>query len=89
MLQETHITLEDEENWSREWGGQVIYSHGTRSSRGTCIMFAPHMDLTIHRTCTDENGRFVIIDVTINETRLTLANIYGPNEDDEVFYECP
>ena len=44
------------------------------------------IDFEIHSTCLDDQGRYIIIDVTINEVRLTLANIYGPNEDDTEFF---
>ena len=45
MLQETDSKLEDENVWKREWGGEIVFSHGSRSSRGACIMFAPNIDL--------------------------------------------
>ena len=86
MLQETHSTPEDEERWQKEWGGTIIFSHGSSSSRGTCIMFSKDMDTNMHQIVVDQNGRYVILDITINDVRLTLVNLYGPNKDDEEFY---
>jgi exonuclease III len=86
LLQETHSKLEDENVWKREWGGEIVFSHGSSSSRGTCIMFAPNMAFTIHDKYIDQEGRFVIINVTINDVTLTLVNIYGPNNDNDVFF---
>ena len=48
-------------------------------------MFAPNMDLTIHGKFLDQQGRFVIINVTITDLNITLANIYGSNNDIDGF----
>jgi len=48
-------------------------------------MFAPNMDLAITDKFIDQQGRFVIINLTINDVNLTLANIYGPNNDNDGF----
>ena len=34
----------------------------------------------------DEEGRFLIMDVTLGEQRITLVNLYGPNKDDTTFF---
>ena len=36
-LQETHSVKEDENIWQNEWGGRVLFCHGTNKSRGTMI----------------------------------------------------
>ena len=72
--------------WSAEWGGDIIFSHGTSSSKGVSIMFKNNLRKQIHSTIVDPNGRYVILDITINEKRLTLGNIYGPNEDEPSFF---
>jgi len=89
LLQETHNKLEDENVWKREWDDEIVFSYGSRSSRGTGIMFAPNMDLTIDDKFIDQRGRFVIINAATNYVNLTLAHIYGPNNDNDGFsYEC-
>ena len=35
----------------------------------------------------DLSSNFIILDITIEEERITLINIYGPNEDNPKFYE--
>ena len=43
-------------------------------------------DIKIHTTSTcDDNDRYVVLVLDITGVRLTLANIYAPNEDDPVF----
>ncbi len=40
----------------------------------------------IHDTKRDNFGRYIILDMTINDKRLTVANVYGPNRDDALFF---
>ena len=40
-LQETYSSPEDDKVWSVEWGGKIIYSHGTTHSKGVCILLNP------------------------------------------------
>ena len=35
---------------------------------------------------TDKNGNCIIMDITIQGKRITLVNIYGPNQDNPNFY---
>ena len=37
MLQETHSTVDTEKLWLDEWGGEIIFSHGTSNSKGVAI----------------------------------------------------
>lgn len=86
MLQETHSTKENEHLWWQEWGGDIIFNHGTSSARGTCILFDRDVSKKILKTVTDKEGRYIILDIEINGLRLTMGNIYGPNEDSPEFY---
>uniref|UniRef100_A0AAV2JY17 Endonuclease/exonuclease/phosphatase domain-containing protein n=1 Tax=Knipowitschia caucasica TaxID=637954 RepID=A0AAV2JY17_KNICA len=40
LLQETHSTAEIESDWRREWGGQLVLSHGSSSSAGVAVLFS-------------------------------------------------
>lgn len=50
----------------------------------------PHKKKTkpiiIKNTITDTEGRYIIVNVTINNKDITIASIYGPNEDDGNFF---
>ena len=41
FLQETFSETSDETIWKKEWGGNIIFSHGSRQSRGVCILIDP------------------------------------------------
>ncbi len=86
LLQESHSCKEKESIWKTEWGGDIFFSHGSGAARGVCIMFKNNVSKTIHNVLADDNGRYVIIDIEIDGVRLTLANIYGPNDDNPDFY---
>ena len=38
-FQETHSTVKDEIIWRNEWGGTIVFSHGTSQARGVVILF--------------------------------------------------
>ena len=41
MMQEVHSELNNEPIFQSEWGGKIIFSHGTTQARGTAILFNP------------------------------------------------
>ena len=41
FLQETHGVKSQENNWKKEWGGEIIFPHGQSKARGVCILFKP------------------------------------------------
>lgn len=40
----------------------------------------------MHEHVSDEDGNYVILNVTLEKTRVALVNIYGPNRDHLEFY---
>ena len=86
-LQETHTTKDDEVNWVDEWGGTCYFSHHSNRSAGVCIMFSQGLDFILHKSIIHEEGRYIILDVTLYKQRLTLVNIYGHNTDEAYFFQ--
>ena len=87
LLQETHSTQEDENRWKSEWGASVYFAHGSRNSKGVCILIKNNVDFVVHAYQGDSNGRFLILDVTVNSKRISLINVYGPNKDNPEFFQ--
>ena len=85
LTQETHSCKKTEKTWRDEWDGTIYFSHGTSSARGTCIFIRAHVQNEIHNVISDSNGRYIILDITIEGIRMTLASIYAPNEDSPEF----
>ena len=90
LLQETHSTPEVEREWKTDWGGEIIFSHGQSNSTGVAILLGPQFTIeNFNQIKTDANGRFVAIDLTVNNITYCLANYYGPNTDkQETLEEC-
>ena len=72
LLQETHTCVNDETQWTQEWGNSILFSHGSTNSRGVAIMFKPHSPCTIGKVTTHPFGRYIIVDLTIYNKVFTL-----------------
>ena len=86
MLQEVHCSEGSMDIWTCEWGYKALFSGCTSSKAGVCILFNNNFNLQIHKVFSDPNGRFIICDIVAESKRLTVANIYAPNEDDPNFF---
>lgn len=86
LIQETHATKKDETYWGNEWGGTIIFSHGSALSRGVCILFNPKLTFNITKSLICKDGRYIILDVWSSQRSFTLVCLYGPNIDDPSFY---
>ena len=63
----------------REWGGEVFSSHGTKHSKGVCILINPTAQIQVNYSYSDNSGRIVLITISLSGHKLTLYNIYAPN----------
>ena len=86
ILIDTHCKKEKENKWREEWGYKGFFSSHTGNSRGIAILFNNTFPFTVHNEIYDKNGNYLILDVSIQECRMTLAALYGPNEDSPNFY---
>ena len=80
-LQETHSTIECVRKWKGQWGGQLYFAHGTSGSRGVAILINRKVNHTIDEEIIDPNGRYLILNVTINDKKYILFNYYAPTKD--------
>lgn len=78
MLQEVHSTPNDEKIWLSEWGGSGVFCHGKSNSKGVAILFPKTSDISLTHTIRDQDGRFLILQLTRRKERITLVNIYAP-----------
>lgn len=86
MVQETHTLPMDEKLWQNEWGGQIIFSHGTHDSCGVFILFKPSFNVNILKWHSHDLGRYIIADIAITDKIVTIVCIYGPNLDNPTFF---
>ena len=80
FLQETYSSNNQEKLWSSEWGSKIHFCHGSKHSKGVAILFNPKIQVTIENQMQSEDGRILILQVVIDDTKLVCANIYAPND---------
>ena len=81
FLQETHSCREREAQWKKEWGAEILFSHGRTNARGVAVFIKKGFDIDIRLTQTDSIGRLILLKAVIKEENYTIANIYRPNKD--------
>lgn len=86
-LQDVHINDNLESFIKAEWGYDIFFSSYTTMSRGVMILLNNNFEQKVKKVKTDKNGNYIILDIEIQGKDITLANIYGPNEENPNFYE--
>ena len=88
LLQETHSTIRSERRGKHEWGYKIIFNHGTSESAGVCILFKPSASFDIVNKFKEDKGRMLVV---IEKNKQYDVNsckyIYGPNNDDRLFFD--
>ena len=89
FFQETYSDYECENEWRQEWGGSIIFAHGTKHSRGTMILLKPGFECKIMSEKCDNNGRYIIATMEIDNYMFTFMNVYAPNKPSEksIFFD--
>ena len=86
FIQETHLNVSDHTKVRRRWVSQSFHSLFNSKARGVAILIHHSVPFVASNVIADRNGRYVIVTGTLYETPLILANVYGPNHDDEQFF---
>ena len=89
FLPETHSTKAGEYKWKKEWGSEIIFSHGSSNARGVAVLIKRGLDIVVEQELLNSNDRSVVLKTLIKDRRYLLANIYGPNKNAEAvrFYQ--
>ena len=75
FLQETFSTVDIEERWRSDWGGNGVFSHGTNHSKGVAIMFGADLDLHVKQLLVDNEGRKIFIKWQIQGERIRVLSL--------------
>ena len=78
FLQETYSTRDIENIWTKQWKGEMFFSHGSNHSRSVLILTKDNLDFKIHSTKVDSQGRYIFLDAYIQDSPYFLLNIYAP-----------
>ena len=79
-LQETYSSPQTIKLWEAEWGGKIVESHGSSHSRGVMILFKPKINVSIDNVIHDKNGRYILSEVSLDDSKFIFVNIYAPND---------
>ena len=86
LLQETHLTKAENNKLLTSQFSHVFSSYYNTKQRGVSILINKKISFIHNSTISDPEGRFVIINITINNNPMTIASIYGPNSDSPSFF---
>ena len=84
FLQETHSSTDDIISWKDDFNGELIFfGHGTTNSCGVLTGYYGNKTFLPKMIKSDENGRILIIEATIDEEDFILINLYNANTEKE------
>lgn len=72
FLQETHLTNSEQHYLKMKHYDQIFSSTYNSKQRGVSILVSKNITLTHSSTISDPEGRFIIINVSINHTVFTV-----------------
>ena len=87
-IQETHSSKKTEQLWTNEWGGRILFSHGTTNARGVAILFKKGFFCNIGNITNDFDGRVICCEISWPHGKtITVCNIYAPNHDSPAYFD--
>ena len=78
-MQETHSSDKIGKQWEQMWRGSIKFFHGTTSSKVVLIAFSEGLEFNIRKEVTDQNGRYIVLQVDIQGNPYVLINYNAPN----------
>ena len=79
-LRERYSQPDDEKIWSAEWGGKILFCHGTARSKGVCILLNQNSSFNFDVVQSDHQDRILISKLKIFEETFFIVNIYAPTD---------
>ena len=83
FLQETYFSKITKIVWSDEFNGDLFFAHGKTNSCGLLVRFYGNIIYSIKKKLSDNNGRILVLYVTIDGTEYLLINLYNGNTERE------
>ena len=83
FLQETYSTKDVENIWKSHWKGPMIIAHGSNRSGGVLVLVKNSLEFELKSTVADENGRYILLDVSVQGSNFFMGNVYAPNKTQE------
>ena len=77
-LQETHLKASLYQDWLDKWGEQALFSGDKQMVKEFVYFFKNDVLIKIVKHLDLITGRLQVVDITHNDTPITLVSIYGP-----------
>lgn len=87
FLQECRISSNDTTQIQRCWKGQIYSALFSPNCWEVMILIHKSIPIQIFKVLQDAAGRYIIIQGSILNENIILANVYGPNTDCPSFFE--
>ena len=87
MLQETHSGENSNTSWKQEWGNDAFWSGLSSNSKGIGILINLTVSYTIQKYTDLIPCTMQALELIINDKEIYFIYIYGPNNDDCIFFE--
>lgn len=78
-LQETHFKISAEPRCTHHQFTNIFKASGPNKKNGVMIAVKNSLTFTLHNSLIDEEGRYLALDCTLDNTRYTIVNVYTPN----------
>lgn len=86
LLQETHLSEMEHEKLKKSWADKVFYSSlQSGRKRGVSILIHRQVNFTPTTFHKDYEGRFILVNGSIDGIQVSFMNIYAPNVDEPGF----
>ena len=82
-MQETHLKEIDSVRLKKSWVRKIYLSTFSSKSSGVAILLHRDIPFVHVKTIFDSTGRFIAVMGHIFDVKVTLANVYAPNWNDE------
>lgn len=86
FLQETHIKKMAAKVLCPPWASQVYQSNFSTKSRGVAILIRKNIPFFHSQIISDQRGRYLIVNGTLNSIPIIFVNVYGSNFEDPIFF---
>lgn len=86
LVQETHSVTDTERSWLSDWGGRILFNHGSTNSLGTAILIK-NRNIKVNNFRIVLQGRVSLLEFTHESQDYCLVNVYAPNVDNTDYLE--
>lgn len=86
IIQETHLKSSDVHRFQNRRYKILSSSCASNRTRGVLILAARSLQITVHHTFSDDQGRFTLAIITVCQAKLLVASVYARNSFDPDFF---